>query len=212
MTKPSKMTSTEDVPAVPRRRPWRRGLPRVIVESALIVFSVLLALAVDEWRDNRSQRVRTEAALAAILSELEANRAAMQRARDLHESIATRLQAMQESGTMPTRDEASSGLFRPARVISTAWASAREAGALDELPYDLVLSLSRLYGSQERYEQLSSQLAADIYMDLRRRGLDPVMREGFAGFLLLVADFSNRETVLVRQYDELLPVLKQHKF
>jgi hypothetical protein len=119
---------------------------------------------------------------------------------------------MQESGTIPTRDEASSGLFRPARVVGTAWASAREAGALDELSYDLVLLLSRLYESQERYEQLSSQLAADIYMDLRRRGLDAVMREGFAGFLLLVIDFSNRETVLLRQYDDLLPVLKQHRF
>jgi hypothetical protein len=77
-----RMTSTEAAPAVPRPRRWRRGLPRVLVESALIVFSVLVALAVDEWRDSRRQRVRAEAALVAILSELEANRAAIERARD----------------------------------------------------------------------------------------------------------------------------------
>ena len=178
----------------------------------MIVFSVLVALGVDEWRDTRRQRVRAEAALAAILSELEANRAAIQRARDLHQSIAARLGTIQQSGNIPTRDEASSGLFRPARVIGNAWASARETGALDELSYDLVLSLSRLYESQDRYEQLSSQLTADIYIDLRRRGLDAVMREGFAGFLLLVDDFSSREMSLLRQYDDLLPVLKQHRF
>ena len=114
------MTSTEAVPAVPRPRCWKRGLTRVLVESALIVFSVLVALAVDEWRDSRTQRVRAEAALAAILSETEANRAAMQRARDLHQSIAPRLGTMQESGTYAEERVRAhfrrSAVSRPARI------------------------------------------------------------------------------------------------
>ena len=53
---------------------WPGWLPRVLVESALIVFSVLVALAVDEWRDQRATATRPREAVAAITAELQANR------------------------------------------------------------------------------------------------------------------------------------------
>ena len=66
---------------------WPTWLPRVIVESALIVFSVLVALAVDEWRATRATEARAREAVAAITAELQANRSATERARDFHRGI-----------------------------------------------------------------------------------------------------------------------------
>jgi hypothetical protein len=43
----------------------------VLVESALIVFSVLMALAVDEWRETRATEARAREAVAAITAELQ---------------------------------------------------------------------------------------------------------------------------------------------
>jgi type II secretory pathway pseudopilin PulG len=48
----------------------------VLFESALIVFSVLLALALEEWRDERVTASRAREAVAAITAELQANRSA----------------------------------------------------------------------------------------------------------------------------------------
>ena len=85
------------------------------------------------------------------------------------------------------------GLFNPANVVETAWTSARDTNALDQWPYEiLALAVSRVYERQAAYGTLSRQIAADIYMDLRRRGFGPVLQEGFAGFIVLAHDFANR--------------------
>jgi hypothetical protein len=100
------------------------------------------------------------------------------------------------------------GLFQPARVIGTAWASARDTGALDQWPYDLPLRVSRVYERQARYEAPTTAIASDIYVDLRRRGAEQVFREGYAGFISLTHDFANRESELLRDYDDVARMLE----
>jgi hypothetical protein len=70
-----------------------------------------------------------------------------------------------------------------------------------------LLQLSRVYEWQASYDALAGQILADIYMDGRRRGMDAVLREGFAGFIMLTHDFANREESLVRNYDQALAAL-----
>ena len=48
-------------------------IQRIIVESALIVFSILLALAVNSYVDARKERALTERALRGVRDELTAN-------------------------------------------------------------------------------------------------------------------------------------------
>jgi hypothetical protein len=49
--------------STPMRRKAPPWLPRVVTESVLIVFSVLLALLLNEWRSSATQRHRAEQAL-----------------------------------------------------------------------------------------------------------------------------------------------------
>ncbi len=187
---------------------WPSWLPRVLVESALIVFSVLVALALDEWRDNRATEARAREAVAAITAELQANRASAERARSFHLETHAALKAVADAKQLPGEELAyRRGLFQPAAVLQTAWAAAREAGALDPLPFDVRLSLSRIYHRQETYARLGAEIANDVYVDLRRRGVDPVLRDGFAGFIVLTADFANREARLIKEYDDALAIL-----
>ena len=53
-------------PAKMRRVKAPSWLPRVLVESALIVFSVLVALAVDQWRGERDTAARAVHAMASL--------------------------------------------------------------------------------------------------------------------------------------------------
>jgi hypothetical protein len=187
------------LPSRPRLASW---LPRVLVESALIVFSVLFALAVDEWRDHRASVARAHEALRAITAELQSNRDAARRASGIHARIKAQLSTFVEAKKLPDAKTMTSGVFQPATLLQTAWVTARESGGLDQVPFDLVLELSRVYERQNQYMTMSTAMANDIYIDVRRRGLDQAFREGFEGFILLATDFGNREERLAAVYDK----------
>lgn len=175
--------------------PW---LPRALFESALIVVSVLVALAVDEWSENRSRAERAELALAGIRAELEENRRAVEAVRARHLALVDSLTAYAE-GTPPERIYMG-GIFNPASPLSTAWESARETGALADIPYPLVLELSRVYDQQGRYRALAEALVQDIMGDVRREGPEAVLRDGAPQFIALDGDFANRESFLIERY------------
>jgi hypothetical protein len=78
------MADTDDLPPPPRptdpapdrfRARLRQKLPEILIEAGSIVLALLLAFAVDEWREGRAQLARAEHAMQAILAELGANRA-----------------------------------------------------------------------------------------------------------------------------------------
>ena len=188
--------------------PGRSSLPRLIVESLLIVFSVLLALGVNQWQERRARRERTTVALQSIQAEIEANRESVSRARINHLSMKDSLQSYaQRHETLPARIYLG-GVFNPASTQSTAWDSARETGVTTDLPFQLVLALSRLYDRQARYRDLGDALAQDLMMHVRREGFEPVLRDRPASLMALEEDFANRESVLLERYDSVLATLK----
>lgn len=181
---------------------WRKWLPQVLVQSALIVFSVLLALALAEWREGRRQAGRVDVAVEAIRAELLSNRRAVERTLLFHRATHDTLAGFAAAGQHPPRRiYYDRGMFKPAPVVATAWESARGNGVTNSLPYDLVLTLSAIYASQRKYEALGEAIAADVYADVRSRGPEPVLRDGFRGFVTLAEDFARREANLLEDYD-----------
>ena len=71
---------------------------------------------------------------------------------------------------------------------------------MSELPYELVLRLAPIYESQQTYHALGDALAEGAMLELQRRGLLPVFRDGFANFIPLERDFANREARLALSY------------
>ncbi|MCC6319041.1 MAG: hypothetical protein IT361_15280 [Gemmatimonadaceae bacterium] len=65
----------------------RINWPRLAAEAGAIIFSVLAALAVDEWRESRQDAQRVERAKEEIRAELRANRPRVQRAAVYHDSL-----------------------------------------------------------------------------------------------------------------------------
>jgi hypothetical protein len=188
--------------------PWRSLLPRLFVESLLIVLSVLLALGVNQWQDSRRRKAQAAVALQSIQAELEANRESVSRARNNHLSMKDSLQSYtQRRETLPERIYLG-GVFKPAATYSTAWDSARETGVTTDLPFQLVLALSRVYDRQARYRALGEALGQDLMMQVRREGFEPVLRDRPASLMALEEDFANRESVLLQGYDSVLDALK----
>jgi len=183
-----------------------------LFESGLIVLSVLLALALDEWRGERRQRLELIFALESIRAELAENQGAAESAYSRHASVHDSLQSYASRAELPPARIYYGGMFNPAGVLSIAWESARESGAVERMPYDLRLALARVYDRQMRYRALGDALAQSIMSDVQRRGGEAVFRDGYANFLILTEDFANRERRLVAVYDSTLAALTSREW
>ena len=182
-------------------------LPRVLVESTLIVFSVLFALVLNEWRQSRAERAGVEQAAAAIRAELQENRELVQEALQYHTRLADSFTASMQSGAeTPDPTVMDHGLLHPGRVLQTAWRSAQSTGAASAMDYETVLKLSRVYAVQEEYEGLSRAMLQAAYDRLVEEGPESMMRK-YPRFIVLQREFAGREQYLLHHYEEALEAL-----
>lgn len=182
-------------------------LPRVLVESALIVFSVLFALVLNEWRQSRAEQAGLEQAAAAIRAELQENRELVQEALQYHTRLADSFTASVQSGAAaPDLTVIDRGLLHPGRVLRTAWGSAQSTGATSRMDYATILKLSTAYALQEEYEELSRAMQQTAYDQLLQEGFDSMM-EKYPRFIMLQRDFAGRERDLLHHYDQALAAL-----
>lgn len=173
-------------------------------EALLIVLSVLLALGVDEWRDSHDRSARAVVALTSIEAEVRDNLRSVEAARANHLLMRDSLERYAAARQpLPARIYLH-GIFNPAAIQATSWESARETGATSEFPYELLVELSRTYDTQGRYRTLGDALVQDLMGDVRRFGMDEVLRDHPAGFIALEEDFSNREARLIEAYQDVL--------
>jgi type II secretory pathway pseudopilin PulG len=135
-----------DAPETPlrgaRSRAW---IGRAAFEAALIVFGLVGALLIDEWRDTRERNERVRAALASIDAELEANRAALQSAIANHDTVIASLQASTPSAIYQEV------IISGAPFSAVAWDAARDAGVTNELDHTTLLALGHAYRALAEY-------------------------------------------------------------
>ena len=134
-------------------------LPRILVESTLIVLSILVALAVNEYERNREDEELATQALVAFQREIRQNRARLDDVGPYRRGLRSVITRMADSGELASSDEfqATIGLeaLRPAFLTSNAWETALTMGALPHIDFDLVNALSLTYSLQARREEFS---------------------------------------------------------
>ena len=90
----------------------RRRLPELATEALMVVFAVLVALGVEEWREERQLRAFADRARAAVDLEIQQNldefRSAGPGLSEGRETVATVLQALLEARASGGAPEASS--------------------------------------------------------------------------------------------------------
>ena len=146
---------------------WRDRLPSWLGEAtfqaALIVLSLLLALAADEWRDRRTRRERMEASLTAIREELARNRVAAGRAARHHRTVVDSLRALEPLPVAQRRGRFPPNILGSADVVRTAWESAQLGGTVPDMPPALVMTLSEAYEQQATYVRMREALLGTFY-------------------------------------------------
>lgn len=128
----------------------RSKLPELAVEAFSVMLAVLVALAVDAWREDRANQQLAALARTSILDEARGNLEEIRSTRADHvtllEALAGEVAALESGG-----DSAQIG-FNFALLSSAAWQTAQVTRATQFLDFDWVRSIARLYHLQELYD------------------------------------------------------------
>lgn len=129
-------------------------LPQVTIESILIVVSILVALGLDSWRQERNDEEFVRTALSNFQIEIQRNQARIDDATPFNQGLRTVLSQHYGVGDIDTVDEFVSmvEIYSPAALQSTAWDTALATGSLAKMEYSLVSALSLTYSLQDRYD------------------------------------------------------------
>ena len=145
-------TRVPHAPSLPIR--LREKLPEILLEAASVVVAVLLAFAVDEWRDARAKREVAERAQRSILSELRANRDELGRTHAANAAHLKDLEAtLEKLEAEPHAKDAQVQLgFNVAELSDAAWETARTTQAAQLMSFDWVVDIARVYETQALYK------------------------------------------------------------
>jgi hypothetical protein len=137
--------------SVRRRMSWPSWMLRVLVESFFIMFSILLALAVDGWTENRQHRRLAQQSLGIFEREIRQNLARIEDVGPYHAGLRSVVaEALANPAQAADMRSIVEGL-QPTVLLNTAWQTALATGALTHIDVETVSALSLTYSIQERF-------------------------------------------------------------
>ncbi|HSR41107.1 MAG TPA: hypothetical protein VLL48_03020 [Longimicrobiales bacterium] len=184
----------------------REWIIRGTVESVLIISSILLALAVDEWRENEQHRELANQALLSFAREMRQNQARIEDAAPYHRGlrqVIARL-AYDARGTSATDLQSVVEGLEPTVLLNTAWETAVATGALNYMGYETVSALSLTYSLQERFEEFSRTRLPRLNP---LTGSDAELQVAIRQALNYVQELSQREQELIGIYQQALHLI-----
>lgn len=185
-------------------------LPRVLFESFLIVVSILVALALDEWREKRADDETVRQALQNFSSEIRQNRARVEDAAPFNQGLRNVMEMHYREADIATVDEFVNMIesYSPVVLQSTAWDTALATGSLAKMDYELVSALSLTYSLQNRY-QLATRTGMDDLMSPQNLSPDQIDVAVFKSVRYLT-DTTGMEAELGVIYSEAAAVIGRH--
>jgi hypothetical protein len=135
----------------------RQWLPQVLIESALIVVSILVALALDNWRQEEQNAELVRQSLSNFVVEISQNLIRIEDAAPFNRGLRNVLNNHYVQDDIDTVDDFVIMVesYTPASLQSTAWDSALATGSLAKMQYSLVTALSLTYNLQQRYDLIT---------------------------------------------------------
>jgi hypothetical protein len=142
----------------PRRRfrpklSWPSWMLRVLVESFFIVLSILLALAMENWRENADHRQVALQSLRVFEREINQNLARLDDVAPYHAGLrSVVIEALANPSQAADMRSIVEGLRTPV-LLNTAWQTSLATGAVTYIGVETVSALSVMSSHQERFRE-----------------------------------------------------------
>ncbi len=168
-------SGTTEKPFLYTKRDWKEYLG----ESILIVFSVLLALIVTEFLNERHEKETTRNVLKNVVAELQHNKTAIKEVQQYNLLVLTKIDSVLVSKELQdklvTNDEFQLKMIAPQGALyrfldDEAWAVVKNSGIITKVDIETIASLTKVYEDQARMMKVEDEVAKVI---LSRESRDP---------------------------------------
>ena len=190
-----------------------------LLEGALIVFSVLLALFLNQMAENIKTKHAKETAVDGIQKELERNLSIVQEWNKRHSEILDLVSALRSGKRDSLKQRLQNGqLFKiqlitnnksiiDANLSNTAWETAKSTQIIAEFRYETVEKLTDVYALQDILINTTLKKITDTYFDRRTHNLDN-LEATLTQFQLGFAEMIGQENLITELYREAIEELK----
>lgn len=180
--------------SAPKSTNWKA----LLIEALLVTFSVLLALLLNQWRQNINDRALVAKALQTFRDEILANKTEIEQKLPAHEQL---LQSIEE------KKSGNIGLQMPI-VRDTALEIIETAGAAPHMQFSDLAILSEIHEMHTTYKQNVAVITQLVYSEMftvTSANYDKFLR----GYAILIRDGINFEKALISQYTDALARLSK---
>jgi len=130
-----------------------------LTEVLSIVIGVLLALAVNEWNENRIQTGKADEAIQNIVHEIDSNIKLMVIVNKNNKAVIKLL----NNESLASSNEKNNQQFLPGlQIQDTAWKTLQSTGVSQHIKYSTLYTLSTVYSLQEIYKKLGYNLIQNV--------------------------------------------------
>ena len=132
------------------RQHLRSKLPEILLEAFSVVLAILLALAVDEWREQRSNRAMAERARLTVMAELRANRDELKGTYAGNEGVMAKVD--REIADLRSKQTNSlTTTVHLAQLSAAAFQAAQSTQSIQFVDFDWLVRVGRVYELQKTY-------------------------------------------------------------
>lgn len=145
-----------------KKIPWTK----LSVEFVSIFLSVLLALAANEWRDNRNQRKICQKGVESIYAELKENYNMIDKAHQSHLYFKGLIDSLITTSSFDS-ESAEKALVSGIDIEfahNVAWEAARITNITSSMDIDLVGELADIYNGQEIYNSAGQRVIDELFL------------------------------------------------
>jgi hypothetical protein len=200
------LAAASEKPPGSSRLPW---LPRVLFESLLIILSVVLALFLDDWREDRERAERVAQARGHFVREVCANRTRLVSDEYLpyHRRVREVWRALGRLPNPTDADlrEANQAVYTGFHLITfreAVWRSVSESALMEHMPPEEVFLLSDVYRQQELIDTMNTSM-----MNAWRQPTDASLKDSITATNGWLGDVYYAELKLLKLYDQALKEL-----
>lgn len=146
----------------------------LLIESFSVIFAVLLALFVNEWREDISDKRAAADALDKIVIEIKENKSNLENSIDVHKKTISDLKQLVKIAGGNVPDSIFQGYnFELMKKIS--WEAAVLTDVIHNLDFKLVSKLSGIYAEQDFYSSLINKMMDRIVFESKYSNNDELV-------------------------------------